>query len=362
MDTLRMAVIGTGLAWERLHYPAIKELGDRYQIIAVCDIDRAKARASAANLGLGDDSVYTDYYKMLSEQSDIDIVDILVPIGQNYEVSRGVAAFGIDFICEKPLAPNMRQANEYLDLPTKYGVKVLIAENYKYDEENNIIKELISQGQIGEVIYFILNNVTCFPDQMSKDTYAGTEWRQHPDFPGGAFLDAALHDIARIRHIFGAVDKVQAFGRPQSADFNPYISINANIMFKNGVIGQYNYWPSGKEIQRPLVGFRIFGTKGQIYLEEKTCGIVNIFRADGSSEQIPYRPERGYYNELLNFYNSIKKGELLNSPPEIEFGDVKMVFDILNSIRDSEVISVDMHRPAHEIENDRPGHAYTTLN
>jgi len=47
---------------------------------------------------------------------------------------------------------------------------------------------------------------------MTKDTFAATEWRQHPKFYGGAFLDAAVHDIAAMRHIFGAVECVQAFG------------------------------------------------------------------------------------------------------------------------------------------------------
>jgi len=29
MKTIRLGVIGTGLAWKKLHYPAIKELGDK---------------------------------------------------------------------------------------------------------------------------------------------------------------------------------------------------------------------------------------------------------------------------------------------------------------------------------------------
>ena len=176
---------------------------------------------------------------------------------------------------------------------------------------------------------------------MIKDTFAAKEWRQHPDYKGGAFLDAALHDLAGMRHIFGAVDHVYAMGRPQQEDYNPYMSVNTQIQFKNGIIGQYTYWADGKEPQAPLVGLRVFGTKGEIYLEEKSCGVINVAYRDGSREHITYTPERGYYNELLNFYNTLTGTEAISVTPEIEYGDVKMVFDVLLSIETKKPVKVD---------------------
>ncbi len=340
MKKIRLGVIGTGLAWERLHYPAIQELGDKYEIVALANRTRKDAENFAARINLNVRNVYDDYNEML-KRTDIDAVDILVPIELNYIVSEAVAKAGKHFICEKPLAPDMEQAKKYLELSRKHKVMIMIAENYRYNEENNKIRDIINSGKIGEVIYFIRNNVTCFPREMTKDTYAGTEWRQHPDFRGGAFLDAALHDIAALRHIFGAVECVQAFGKPQKADFNPYVSINTNILFKSGVIGQYTYFPSGIESQKPLIGFRIFGRQGEIFLEDKTSGIINISYNDGRTEQVTYTPERGYYNELLNFYNAMNGIEQILVTPEMEYGDVKMVFDRLESISKRKIMYVD---------------------
>lgn len=340
MNKIRLGIIGTGLAWERLHYPALQELGDKYEIVALTNRTKKDAEDFARKINLDLKNVYDDYHEML-KRTDIDAVDILVPIELNYEVSEDVARAGKNFICEKPLAPSMDQAESYLELSKKYRVKIMIAENYRYNEENNKLKELVDSGRIGDVVYFIRNNINCFPCEMVKDTYAGTEWRQHPEYTGGAFLDAGLHDIAAMRHIFGAVECVQAFGKPQKADFNPYVSVNANILFKSGVIGYYTYFPSGFEPQRPLIGFRIFGTKGEIYLEEKSCGVINVAYNDGSTEQIKYTPERGFYNELLNFCNAMNGTEQISVTPEIEFGDVKTVFDILKSVSNREIIYVD---------------------
>lgn len=348
MKKIRLAVIGTGLAWERLHYPAIREMGNKYEIVALCNRTRKDAEDFAQKINLDKKNVYDDYNQML-KRTDIDAVDILVPIEMNYRVSEDVARAGKNFICEKPMAPNMEEAEKYLELSKRYKVKIMIAENYRYNEENNKIKELVNSGKIGEVIYFVKNNVSCFPCEMNKDTFAATEWRQHPDFPGGAFLDAALHDIAGMRHIFGAVECVQAFGKPQKEDFNPYISVNANILFKNGIIGQFTYFPSGIESQKPPIGFRIFGRNGEIYLEDKNCGVINIAYSDGKSEQVKYTPGRGYYNELMNFYNAMNGTEQISVTPEIEYGDVKTVFDILKSISERSVVYVD--QPPKDREN-----------
>ncbi len=340
MRKIRLAVIGTGLAWERLHYPAIQEMGDKYEITALCNRTRSDAENFAKKINLDLKNVYEDYTEML-KRDDIDAVDILVPIDLNYKVSRDVAQAGKDFICEKPMAPDMEQAKMYLELSKKYDVRIMIAENFRYNEENTVIRNLINSGKIGEVMYFIRNNISCFPCEINEDTFASTEWRQHPDFRGGAFLDAALHDIAGMRHIFGGVECVQAFGKRQSEDYSPYVSVNTNLLFQSGVSGQFTYCPSGIELQRPLVGFRIFGRKGEIYLEDKSCGIINVAYNDGTSEQIKYTPERGYYNELLNFYNAMNDKEEIYVTPEIEYRDVKTVFDILKSISERKVVFVD---------------------
>ena len=89
MHKIRLGVIGTGLAWERLHWPALQQLQDKYEVVAVCDTDIAKAQAAAAQLGLAPDNAYNDHRVMLRRE-DIDTVDVLVPIPENFDVARDV--------------------------------------------------------------------------------------------------------------------------------------------------------------------------------------------------------------------------------------------------------------------------------
>jgi len=351
MRLLNVAIIGAGMAFEKLHYPAYEQLKDKYRIVALCDIDRKKTQKWVPRLGLGEENIYTDFREMLS-RDDIDLFDIMVPISQNYkvtaEIAQKISGSNKGIICEKPAAGNLEDAQKHRRLPTKYKIPILIAENYRYNEETNLIRKIIQEKKVGEVVYFLYNRAVDFPKEMVQNKFPAKQWRQYPDFPGGALLDIGIHDIAALRHIFGAVENLQAFGRPQKADFSPYAAVNVNILFKNGITGHFSFYCAGKEAQSPLIGMRIIGTEGMIYLEEKNCGIINIFYNNGEQEQIPYTPQKGYYNELMNYYNAYFNKEPIFVTPEVEYGDIKMIMDILKSIRNKEVVEVDKEEEEEE--------------
>lgn len=344
MRKLKVGIIGVGMAFERLHYPAYQKMADRYEIVALCDLDRKKSTKWAERLKLNSESVYTEIEEILARE-DIDVIDIMVPIELNYKVTEAVARRlagerkGI--ICEKPLAANLSEARMARDLAKKYSIPIMVAENYRYNHEIDMIRDLVRTKRIGEVIYFIQNRVLDFTGDMKQDKFPAKEWRQYPDFMGGAITDTGVHDLAALRHIFGAVDRLQAFGRPQDSEYAPFAVVNVNLLFKSGVTGHFSFFCSGIEMQRPLVGLRIFGTEGMIYLEERDVGIINLAFNDGRKEEIPYEVQKGYYNELLNFYNALTDTEPISVTPELEYGDLKTVHDILLSIREQRIVPVD---------------------
>jgi predicted dehydrogenase len=344
MERLKVGVIGTGMGFERLHYPAFQELGDRYQITAVCDQDRFKAKEWGSRLGLGAQDVYSDYEEMI-RRPDLQVIDIIVPIELNFKIAETVAKTSGGtkkaIILEKPLAPNLEQAKAAAALPRQYQVMLMIAENYRYNEEINLIRDLLREGQIGEVDFFQLTRIFDLQDEMKDDTFAAREWRQHPHFPGGVFYDSAVHDLAALHHIFGAVDEVTAYGQTKPVTPEQYTVVNAILKFNSGLTGSYSFGSGCKELQRPLSGLRILGRNGELYLEERDAGVINITYNDGTSQHLSYQPRRGYYNELLNLYNAYLGKEALAVTPEVEYGDAKAVLAIVESIENDTPVKVD---------------------
>jgi predicted dehydrogenase len=336
---INLAIIGTGMAWERLHYPALKELQDKYNIVAFANPTIEKAKKAADMIGLSYDNIYTNYKEML-EREDVDAVDVLVPIELNYSVSKDVILSKKHLICEKPLGKNLEEAEDFVQLSAKHNTLIMIAENYRYSEENNIIKSIIEEKRIGDILYFIKNNMSNFEEDMLGNTFAAKEWRQHPHFIGGAFLDGGVHDIASLRYIFGNISKVSAFAKEQSEDYCPYSHINCNLYFESGTIGHYTYCPTSREFQSPKVGLRIYGTEGSIYLEEKGCGVINLFYDNNQHEVINYTPEKGFYNEFVDFYNAFVGIDTVHVTPSIEFGDVAVIMNILKSVKKEKTVKI----------------------
>lgn len=347
MKQLGVGIVGTGMAFERLHLPAYQSLTEQYRIVALCDDEPRKAKSWAQKLGIPEENV-TDDPVQLASRPDVDVIDIMVPIELNYkvteQVAQAIAGSNKGIICEKPLAATEKEAEAARKLPTKYDIPILIAENYRYNEEINLIHQFINEGRIGQVYFFTQLRVMDMPHEMTQDKFAATEWRQHPEFPGGIILDTGVHDVAALQYLFGKIKEVHSFGVPTDEDFAPYAVLQSNIKFTSGMTGQFTFFCVGKEMQRPLVGLRIFGSNGMIYLEERDCGTINIAYNDGTSEQIPYTPQTGYKQELLNFYNHMVHGEPLASPPEIEFGDTQAMLAMIRSAKEGRAIVVDRPR------------------
>ncbi|MDR1538804.1 MAG: Gfo/Idh/MocA family oxidoreductase [Clostridiales bacterium] len=348
MERVKIGIIGAGMAWEKLHHPAFQRLADQFSIEAICDKNMEKARNAAHMAGLGPERAY-DSYQIMLNSVEVDAVDILVPIEETYEVARDVLGHKKHLIVEKPVAATLSGAKELAKLCKK--VKMLVAENYRYNEENKIIKNLIDEKAIGSPIQFLDVNMSDFQqEKQSKSEFASTEWRQHPDFKGGIFLDSGVHHMARSRFLFGDIVKVYAVGRkaPKGFSQSPYSCINAMITFKNGICGQYSYCCVSNETQMPPVGLRIYGTQGEIFLEDKECGFVNFTTKNGDHQAIPYKPNEGYFNELINFYEAIENDAPIVATPEKGCGDIQIIFDILKSIETESAIEYSVKRASRE--------------
>ena len=325
MEKIRLGVIGTGMAWDKLHWPALQQLREQYEVVAVCDMDIGKARDFAGQIGLRPEQIYSDHRHMLRRE-DIAAVDVLVPIAENFEVARDVIRAGKGLIAEKPLAATLEGARELIALKNRHGTKMMVAENFRYEECSAIIKEAL--GQIGEVAYFILNTAAGFEEGMAGDSFSAKEWRQHPEFPGGIFLDGGVHDMAFMRYLFGEAQGLHAFAAKHDREYCPWRNINAAIRFAGGVIGNYNFYSPGAELAKPPVGLRIYGSLGEIVLEGKDCGAVKLYCKDGRMEEKPFAPGMGYANELLNFHS----GDIV-STPEKALGDMELLYRIMDAVK-----------------------------
>src|SRR5690349_3259039 len=77
-DPIKLGVIGAGLAVRQLHWPALKQLKDKFTVVALADVDTDRARETARLVG-GGDRIFADYHELLA-LDDVEAVLLALPI------------------------------------------------------------------------------------------------------------------------------------------------------------------------------------------------------------------------------------------------------------------------------------------
>src|SRR5439155_25056438 len=108
-ERLRVAVVGGGVG--TFHIDAYRSLPEQYDLVAICDIDRAKAQQLATAHAIP--RVTTDIAD-LCRMDDLDVIDICTPPHLHFAQIQQVLAAGKHAICEKPLVSSLREVDELI--------------------------------------------------------------------------------------------------------------------------------------------------------------------------------------------------------------------------------------------------------
>jgi predicted dehydrogenase len=146
-NRIRVGFAGAG-AISQYHLAGWSEMPDA-QVVAICDIDEAKARAKAQAFNIPD--VYTDFRTMI-QRAKLDAVDIVTPVGTHAELTRLAADAGLHVCCQKPLTPTVAEA-EALIAYVGQRVRFMVHENYRFRPHYLQVKQWLDAGRIGAITH-----------------------------------------------------------------------------------------------------------------------------------------------------------------------------------------------------------------
>jgi predicted dehydrogenase len=122
----------------------------KLKLVAVADED-AKGRAAAARR-LGVERAYLDYREMLDNEKPQFVAVAPRWVDRHKEMILACVERGIHVLAEKPLAPDLGQADAIVSACERAHVKLAIAFQTRYSPRYERAKELIGAGAIGEVL------------------------------------------------------------------------------------------------------------------------------------------------------------------------------------------------------------------
>jgi predicted dehydrogenase len=189
---IKVAIIGCGRVAKKSHAPAWKSI-PMACLAAVCDIDRQKAEEFAKKNRIN--KVFYSYNDVLKEK-DINLVDIATPSDLHAKMAIKAAFAGKHCIVEKPMAINLDDAEEMINIFKKTNRKLCVVLQNRYNEPIIKLKKIIDKGKLGKIF---LGNVTV--RWQRPQSYYNKTW-QGESFSGGVFMNQALHHIDALLWLF----------------------------------------------------------------------------------------------------------------------------------------------------------------
>ncbi|GJM30716.1 MAG: oxidoreductase [Cyclobacteriaceae bacterium] len=145
MKELKFAVFGAGF-WSNYQIAGWKELPG-LKLSAICDPEQEKARAMAEKFGIP--QIYTNPKDLLSNEQDLDFIDIITEVDNHLPLAQLAASRGINVVCQKPMAPSLPECKQMVESCKTSGVKLFINENFRWQAPLRRVKQLLDNGNIG---------------------------------------------------------------------------------------------------------------------------------------------------------------------------------------------------------------------
>lgn len=193
---LRGALIGCGF-FAQNHLNAWRDLSAEVELVAVCDMDRAKAEAAAAQFGIP--KVYADAAAMFAAER-LDFVDIVTTMPSHKALVLLAAKHRVPTIVQKPFAPTWQECVDMVEACRDAGVPLMVHENFRFQAPMLAIADLLKEGVLGDLTWARLTWRTNY------DVYAGQPYLAKEKL--FILLDLGIHvlDIARV--FMGEVERV----------------------------------------------------------------------------------------------------------------------------------------------------------
>jgi predicted dehydrogenase len=325
---IRLGMVGGGQGAfiGGVHRIAARMDGEFELVAGALSSDPARAKASAAELGLDPERSYGSFAEMAKAEAKrpdgIEAVAIVTPNNMHYPPAKAFLEAGIHVICDKPLTSTLADAKKLAALVKKTGRVFVLTHNYTGYPMVRQAREMVQKGVLGDIRVVQAEYPQDWLTEKVEDTGAKQAvWRTDPkqSGAGGAVGDIGTHAYNLARFVTGLeLDTLAAdltsFVKGRPLDDN----VSVLLRFKGGAKGML--WASqvapGNENGLKL---RVYGAKGGLewtqadpnYLwytpfgEPKrliTRGGAGAGAAAGRVTRIPPGHPEGYLEGFANIY------------------------------------------------------------
>ena len=240
---MQVAIVGCGFIADL--YVRTMRAYPSLRLVGVADRDTERANRFGAFHGV---SAYRSVDDLLADER-IEIALNLTNPRSHYEVSRGCLLAGKHVYSEKPLAMELRDARELVELAAARGRQISAAPCSLLGECAQTMWKALRQKSIGQVLAAYAEMDDGLVHRMPYTKWlsgTGVPWPYRDEFEVGCTMEHAGYSLSWLLAFFGPARTVTAFSSVQVPDKHPGIAPErmapdlsvAAILFESGVVAR----------------------------------------------------------------------------------------------------------------------------
>jgi len=249
---------------------------------------------------------YGSYDEAINDP-EVDAVVIAVPTRYHLELALQALEAGKHVLVEKPAFPLLDDYQTVIEARDRAGRQVIIGENDHYKPLCVVLRRLLVEGAIGEMVFG--HFVT-----IMKKPKAADDWRNDEEMAGGdAFFEEGIHWLHIAGSLGPEIRTIHGYRPPPSAkgplDGDARLkSMLAAFQYDNGAAGALYYSREIPSLFRGLRLSKLMGREGIITFESN--GVFLLSRGKGLPRfMFPgFRDIRGYRAMYRDFAGAIREG------------------------------------------------------
>lgn len=298
MGKLRVGLVGCGyiapthlLAWENI---------EGAEVVALCDISVKRADNLALDFDIS--KTYKEYREMFSKER-LDIVDLASSLQTHTEIGKAAAQNRLHVLCQKPLAPSMKEAQIIVDACKNAGVKLMVHQNFRFQPFSLHLKKMIEPDILGKVFYCrIFHRLFFRPEVLpvaAGDGKKAPKLNHQPFYINDerlVLLHMVIHHLDTTRFLFGEPISIYTSTRRFNPNNKGEDHVVVIIEYDDKVCYIEESWVTKGE---ELIGFRIEGDKGSVEITNEEFRYCNV---DGHCE----------FDSLSSLFPGVSMGTLDN--------------------------------------------------
>ena len=256
---MRGALIGCGF-FAQNHLNAWRDMRpEGVELVAVCDIDHAKAKAASEAFGIP--RFYTDPAQLFAAEK-LDFVDIATRMETHLDIVSLAVASGVRTIVQKPLAPDWVTCLQIVRRAKQAGVPLAVHENFRYQAPMQAVKKVLESGAIGEPTW------GRFSFRFGFDIYQTQPFFHHEKRL--VILDSGIHILDLARFFLGEVQHVSCETQRRNPKNIGEDTATMLLRHKSGAVSIAEATYEARQIPDPILQtlVTIEGDHGSVKLHE----------------------------------------------------------------------------------------------